>query len=272
MIVLITIPTFARDVRPGNVVHHESQPWEVDEVAHQRDGSVKIAVRPTGRERDGRRTIITTAGETFVQVLPTREQADQLAPVIADALGTSWCTLVHGLTVEHPDHWDEVLTEEGGVEWNPATGQVDRVVLPEQPRRLVHELLDLTDIAVVDVVLAAVDAAHPTAIADHLRSAERADDERRALAEMTPEQAAVGVDSGDIAVPALIVPPDATTCPETGMLLEDCTTAHVHLRANAEPLTDAERRVLGMDPIGDGETDQYGDAFPGDITDERDAR
>lgn len=326
MRVLITLPTFARDVRPDQLVEYEAATWSVDEVAHQRGGVVKIAMRPAGRD-DGRRKIVEHSGEAFVQVLPTFEQRDELAAVVADALGTSWLTSVQGLNAEALEDWCEVATEEGGVEWieRDGRGTLDYVRLPEHVEHARHSVLlntlawrmaealgdvlpgdvmtegnpeamlgrllagstlNLDDISVVDDVLRAIERRHPTAIPDHARLIERRGEEARALASspraqldehlaaeraraeaVTPELAAVGRDGGDAARPAVILDAEGR-CPTYGNSPDHCTIDHDHLTPNLEPLNDAERGELGIEPGEDGEylpatmADRHGGADP----------
>ena len=51
---------------------------------------------------------MTTA---LVQVLPTHDQVDALAAVVADALGSQWLTSVQGLDEDRPDDYCEVPTD-----------------------------------------------------------------------------------------------------------------------------------------------------------------
>lgn len=366
MKLIITTRTTAAEVRPGDRIYDagldvtQTDTHVVDEVRLLASDQVEIGVRPEGRA-DGKRRFMRLAGTDVVELLPTPETADELAAIAADAIGTSYVTRHQGEVIETDGstaaaRWRETnehskLLNDLGWKMAAALGDVmpGDVEVHASIEQMVDRLITrdtwagrtlagrLEDIAVVDALLNEVDMRHPTAIADHLRLKERAAEERRALAEMTPlrrrmagmtvqeahergdreaideferlaaqrddeafaafakggdvhvsttvlgvfvddamveheehvslsldavldeirkpiadqpdvtvpltvpwqgELDAVGRDIGDTAMPGVLIPTGADTCPASGRLLDECHDDHVHVFAVAAEADD----------------------------------
>lgn len=266
MNVLITETVPASVVLPGHHVWHNDGAYLVDEVSRRMDGvAIAMFLAYDGNPKKVR-TIIRCAAEAEVQLLLEPDRIDQLATLVADAIGPAYRTWVAEL--------DMVVPCDGSV-----------------------LAIDLTKIENVDRVLREIERHHPTAIHDHARLIDRRVEEGRALMEtgralqpldqldgltsrpadnvielhrrdlppgtmfghQQPEvvQSSADMAEGAAAVPAVLLVNDAGNyvCPLSGLLPDECEAAqrlaelpdpHGHIEPNTEPLTEQEAADLGV--------------------------
>ena len=103
MRIVITKPTFAKLIEPGDTILHEEVDLLVDEVSRSSGDIVRIYGKPTDRPQLKLRTCVHTTSEALIACFPKHDDADLQSARVADLLGPDYVTDVAGFGIIETD-------------------------------------------------------------------------------------------------------------------------------------------------------------------------